>query len=93
MIDSSRRSDPRVSGGTPRHLLMDARRYGVSAPPRWTPAGGGPLGPPNPRGWSPSSRFLVSTENLGRGQDVHNLHQSSSVAMISGAMAARVPAG
>src|SRR6266540_4577003 len=68
MIDSGRRSDPGGLGGAMRPLLMDARRYGVSAPLRWTRAGGGPSGPPNPRGRSPSSPFLVSTKNLCRGR-------------------------
>src|ERR1700693_1798058 len=34
--------------------------YGVGAPLRWTKTDGGPSGPPNPRGRSPSSRLLAS---------------------------------
>jgi len=84
MIDSGRRSDPVGSGGATRPLLMDARRY-VKAPLRWTPAVGGPLGPPNPRGWSPSSPILVSTKNLCRGQSVPGCGHRFSVATFFGA--------
>jgi hypothetical protein len=85
MIDSGRRSDPGGLGGATRPLLMDARRYGVRAPLRWTPAGGGPFGPPNPRGRSPSSPFLVSTKNLCRGQPVSGCDHRFSVTTFIGA--------
>src|SRR6266700_2731660 len=50
MIDSGRRSDPGGLGGATRPLLMDARRYGVRAPLRWTRAGGGTIRSPEPPG-------------------------------------------
>ncbi len=48
MIDSGRRSDPGGLGGATRPLLMDARRYGVSAPLRRTRRAGDLLVPRTP---------------------------------------------
>src|SRR6266542_2897550 len=71
MIDSGRRTEHGGLGGAMRPPLMDARRYGVSAPLRWTR--------------SPSSPFLVSTKNLCRGQRVPSYDDRFSVATFLGA--------
>src|SRR6266540_23277 len=69
MSDSDRLADPGGPGGATRPLRMDARRILRQTSSAMTERGGGPSGPPYPRGRSPSSVFLVPTKNLSRGQD------------------------
>src|SRR6266542_6031284 len=59
-------ADPGGSGGATRPLLMDARRILRQTSSAMTEWGGGPSGPPYPRGRSPSSVLLVPTKDLSR---------------------------